>query len=73
MKHLTIVLMVLLIPTTVMAKGECKADIEKFCSDIGEGKLQTCLNQHQSELSAECKAKREAKAKAQSTGNEKKQ
>jgi Cysteine rich repeat len=44
----------------------CKADREKFCSDIkpGDGKMRDCMKQHASELSAECtsamKAAREA-------------
>jgi hypothetical protein len=44
----------------------CKADREKFCSDLkpGDGKMRDCIKQHASELSAECttamKAAREA-------------
>ena len=44
----------------------CKADKEKFCSDLkpGDGKMRDCMKQHASELSADCtsamKAAREA-------------
>jgi hypothetical protein len=65
MKHLTIVLMALLIPTAAMAKDECNTDIEKFCKDVvnAKGDVGDCLDQHKTELSAACKARREAKAK----------
>jgi len=67
MKHLMVVLVGLLIPTAAMAKGECKPDREKFCKDIiaAKGDVGACLDQHKAELSAGCKAKREAKAKDQ--------
>jgi hypothetical protein len=35
----------------------CKADIEKFCSEVqqGRGRIVRCLNEHTDELSADCK------------------
>jgi hypothetical protein len=41
--------------------GVCKADVEKFCSDVSGGRraVGDCLHQHQSDLSAECQAKLE--------------
>ena len=62
MKYLMVVLVALLIPTTAMAKGECKADKEKFCK--GAAHSGACLDQHKAELSETCKAHREAKANA---------
>jgi len=36
----------------------CDADIQKFCKDVtpGGGRLVSCLREHESELSADCKA-----------------
>jgi hypothetical protein len=59
MKHLMVVLVALLIPTATMAKGECKADKEKFCKDATH--VGACLDQHVSELSEACKNARQAK------------
>ena len=44
-------------------RGDCTAD--KFCKDVVDEKasIKACLEQHASELSEACKAKREAKAK----------
>jgi len=41
--------------------GACKADVEKFCSGVSGGRhaVGECLQQHQSDLSAECQAKLE--------------
>ena len=42
-----------------MAKHHpCHADRQKFCKDVkpGEGRVRACLNEHQADLSAKCKA-----------------
>jgi len=41
--------------------GACKADVEKFCSDVSGGRraVGECLHDHQSDLSSECQAKLE--------------
>ena len=41
--------------------GACKADVEKFCSDVSGGHraVGECLHDHQSDLSSECQAKLE--------------
>jgi hypothetical protein len=41
--------------------GTCKADVEKFCSDVTGGRraVGECLHQHQSDLSTGCQAKLE--------------
>jgi len=41
--------------------GACKADVEKFCSDVNGGRraVGECLHDHQSDLSSECQAKLE--------------
>jgi Cysteine rich repeat len=41
--------------------GACKADVEKFCSDVtgGHHAVGECLHEHQSDLSTECQAKLE--------------
>jgi hypothetical protein len=64
MKNLAIVLMTLLIPTAAAAAGPCKANKEKFCSDVkaAGGDMIACLNQHATALSASCKAQLEARA-----------
>jgi hypothetical protein len=64
MKHLAIVLLALLVPAAAMAEGPCKADKEKFCSDVkaAPGAMAACLSQHASELSSSCKAQMEARA-----------
>ena len=40
-------------------KGACKADREKFCSQVkpGEGRILACLKDHQSELQSACQEK----------------
>jgi hypothetical protein len=51
----------------------CKGDVEKLCKDAprGGGKVRECLQQHQADLSADCKTALAAKAgkqKAQQPG-----
>jgi hypothetical protein len=62
MKYLMALMIALLVPTAAMAKGECKADKQKFCKDAAH--VGACLDQHKAELSEACKAKREARANA---------
>ncbi|MGA7328756.1 MAG: cysteine rich repeat-containing protein [Rhodomicrobium sp.] len=44
----------------------CKGDREKFCAGVapGDGKLGECLKQHETELSSECMAARQAAQEA---------
>jgi cysteine rich repeat protein len=37
-------------------KGACKADVEKYCSEVkpGEGRILACLKEHQSQLQTAC-------------------
>ena len=37
----------------------CAEDAEKFCKDVKAKDVETCLDQHQAELSPACKASRE--------------
>jgi len=60
MKRLMIVVIALLVPGAAMAKGECKAEREKFCKDAAHVGL--CLEQHASELSEACKNALQARA-----------
>lgn len=48
-------------PRIALAKGECKADVEKFCKDVphGKGNIRQCLKQNQDRLSQTCQAKLE--------------
>ena len=64
MKYLLTLLMVLLIPTAALAKGECKEERKKFCSGMARNQLWHCLSKHEAELGAPCKTKIEARAKA---------
>ena len=61
MKYLMALMIALLVPTAAMAKGECKADKQKFCKNAAH--VGACLDQHKAELSEACKASREAKGK----------
>jgi hypothetical protein len=63
MKYLATLLVVLLIPTAALAKGECKEDKQKFCVGLSKNELWGCLNKHEAELSGPCKAKLADKAK----------
>ena len=65
MKYVMVAIIALLVPTAAMAKGECKADKQKFCKDVIEAKgdVGGCMDQHAADLSDACKAAREAKAK----------
>jgi hypothetical protein len=63
MKYLLTLLVVLLIPTAALAKGECKEEKTKFCPELKKEELRACLSKHEAELSATCKEKLEAKAK----------
>ncbi len=41
------------------AKSEtCRAEMDKFCKDVptGQGRVLKCLQEHQADLSAECRA-----------------
>ncbi|MGE5256509.1 MAG: cysteine rich repeat-containing protein [Hyphomicrobiales bacterium] len=48
-------------PAEAQTKNPCAGDIAKYCKDVtpGGGRLVQCLKQHESELSAECKAGQE--------------
>ena len=64
MKHLLTLLIVLLIPTAALAKGECRDDRKKLCAGMVKKQLWDCLRKHEAELGAPCKTKIEARAKA---------
>jgi Cysteine rich repeat len=44
------------------ADHPCQADVEKFCAGVqpGQGRILQCLKQHEADLSAECKQKRDS-------------
>lgn len=52
----------LLIPAPSRARtlSECDPDVKKFCGDVrwGDGRLETCLSQHERELSPKCASAR---------------
>src|SRR5262245_44192370 len=64
MKYLLTLLIVLLIPTAALAKGECRQDRKKLCAGMVKKELWDCLSKHQAELASPCKMKIEARAKA---------
>jgi hypothetical protein len=64
MKYLLTLLIVLLIPTASLAKGECKEERKKFCAGMVKKQLWHCLSKHEAVLGAPCKTKIEARAKA---------
>jgi hypothetical protein len=63
MKYLLMLLVVLLIPTAALAKGECKEERKKFCPELVKKEAWACLSKHEAELGGPCKAKLEARAK----------
>ena len=73
MKYLMALLLALLVPTAAVAKGECKAEKEKFCKDVvaAKGKIGPCLKQHAAELSEACKTRLEAGKKKSTEGSAK--
>ena len=64
MRYLLTLLIALLIPTAVLAKGECRDDRKKFCAGREKTELWACLKKHEAEVSAPCKSKLEARTKA---------
>ena len=44
----------------------CSKDVDKFCKDVrpGGGRIQTCLKQHEKELSGDCKNKNEKQSQS---------
>ena len=63
---LTIVLFGVLIVSQLAYGEACSKDIEKYCKDVrpGGGRIQTCLKEHQKELSGECKQKNDKHAQS---------
>ena len=47
-------------------RGPCAANLHRFCKDTapGDGRLRACLDAHEAELPAECRALLPAKSKA---------
>jgi Cysteine rich repeat len=47
-------------------RAACGSDIQKFCATVerGKGAMRSCLESHQSDLSATCKAARAERAAA---------
>lgn len=63
MKRLIVLIIAILVPTAVVAKGECNDDVEKFCKGIdAKPQLTACMEQHDAELSPACRAARAAHA-----------
>ena len=56
MKHLMVLVIALLVPTSVMAKGECDEDKQKLCKEAieAQGDVGACLDQHMAELLLPC-------------------
>jgi cysteine rich repeat protein len=57
----SLVIGVALLPGIARSATPCLTDIEKFCANvpIGGGRIQTCLKEHEKELSPECAARHE--------------
>ena len=64
MKYLLTLLVVLMMPTAALAKGECKEERKKFCAGLEKKEVLACLRKHEAVLGAPCKTKLEARAKA---------
>jgi Skp family chaperone for outer membrane proteins len=47
-------------------RAACAADLQKFCANVerGKGAMRACLEEHQTNLSAECTAARAERAAA---------
>ena len=73
MKYLMALLLALLVPTAAVAKGECKAEKEKFCKDVvaAKGRLALASNSMQLNLSEACKTRLEAGKKKSTEGSAK--
>jgi hypothetical protein len=73
MRYLMVMIIALLVPAAAMAKGECKADKEKFCKDViaAKGKIGPCLKKHTAELSEACKTRLEAGKQKSTEGSAK--
>jgi hypothetical protein len=57
MKYVVALIIAVLVPTGVSAKGACEPDVEKFCNGLERGaKLTACLREHEAELEPGCKA-----------------
>jgi hypothetical protein len=63
MRFLIVLAFAWLIPAAALAGGECREELQKFCKDQVEAKqgLGACLDQHEAELSPECKSNRAVK------------
>lgn len=61
MKQLLIISVLSLLSIQAVQADSCMQDVKKFCKDItpGGGRIQACLKQHNSELSADCKKRSE--------------
>lgn len=64
MMRLMMALLIVLVPTVALAKGECKEDKKKFCKDVVEakGNVADCLEKHLNELSEACRTKQHTKS-----------
>ena len=62
MRSAVVAAVVLCAIPAVAADHPCKADVEKFCAGLqpGQGRILQCLAQHEADLSAGCKQKRDS-------------
>ncbi len=60
-------------PKSGKTRDVCKSDIEKFCKDVqhGQGRMKECLQQHESDLSSDCKTALAAKRAKKTPGGSK--